>query len=200
MSDPRKAIALDPRIARTRNAVQLAVLGLLSEAHPFEKLTISEVASVAGITRKTFYARFGSLERVVSDIAEDMFESIADSITDELLLMPLTNTNLTTFVFRAYENQKSTLTSLLTYCPSSLFLKPCARVFAILLDRALNVNHFEQLPEVEREYLTAIVGNTVYATISVWVDRGFSDSPEQLSALLVTLLGPGLENVLKGKI
>ncbi|MGK0470898.1 MAG: AcrR family transcriptional regulator, partial [Candidatus Azotimanducaceae bacterium] len=76
---------LDPRVARTRTAVETAVVSLLSEEHPFTTLTISEVAMAAGVTRKTLYARFGSLEQVVKEMASKMFEEIADNITNDML-------------------------------------------------------------------------------------------------------------------
>ena len=89
MSESKKI--LDPRIARTRTAVEMSVVELLSEEHPFTSLTISEVAKDAGITRKTLYARFGSLEQVVKEMASSMFEEIADSITNDMLQVPLSD-------------------------------------------------------------------------------------------------------------
>ena len=95
---------LDPRIARTRTAVELSVIKLLSEERPFTTLTISEVAKAAGITRKTLYARFGSLEQVVKGMASGMFEEIADNITNDMLKVPLSDSVLTSVAFRAHEH------------------------------------------------------------------------------------------------
>jgi AcrR family transcriptional regulator len=188
---------LDPRIARTRTAVELSVIKLLSEERPFTTLTISEVAKAAGITRKTLYARFGSLEQVVKGMASGMFEEIADNITNEMLKVPLSDSVLTSVAFRAHEQHKSTLMPLLKYCPSFLFLDPCREVTGKLIDRIISVNHFHPLPAFEREYLTAIHCSTLHATLTVWVERGFIDSPDQLSELIVKLFGPGVDSFLK---
>ena len=191
---------LDPRIARTRTAVELSVIKLLSEERPFTTLTISEVAKAAGITRKTLYARFGSLEQVVKGMASSMCEEIADNITSDMLKVPLSNSVLTSVAFRAHEQHKSTLMPLLKYCPSFLFLDPCREVTGGLIDRIISVNHFHPLPAFEREYLTAIHCSTLHATLTVWVERGFIDSPDQLSELIVKLFGPGVDSFLKSLV
>jgi AcrR family transcriptional regulator len=188
---------LDPRIARTRTAVEMSVVKLLSAERPFISLTISEVAKDAQITRKTLYARFGTLEQVVKEMASSMFEEIADNITDDMLKVPLTDSILTAVVFRAHEQHKSILTPLIMYCPGFLFLEPCRDVIGKLLDRIISVNHFHPLPAFEREYLTAIHCSTLHATLTVWVERGFIDSPDKLAGLMVKLLGPGVDNFLK---
>jgi AcrR family transcriptional regulator len=198
MGEPRQS--LDPRIARTRTAVELSVIKLLSEERPFTTLTISEVAKAAGITRKTLYARFGSLEQVVKGMASSMFEEIADNITNDMLKVPLSDSVLTSVAFRAHEQHKSTLMPLLKYCPSFLFLDPCREVTGELIDRIISVNHFHPLPAFEREYLTAIHCSTLHATLTVWVERGFIDSPDQLSALIVKLFGPGVDSFLKSLV
>jgi AcrR family transcriptional regulator len=198
MGEPRQI--LDPRIARTRTAVELSVIKLLSEERPFTTLTISEVAKAAGITRKTLYARFGSLEQVVKGMASSMFEEIANNITNDMLKVPLTDSVLTSVAFRAHEQHKSTLMPLLKYCPSFLFLDPCREVTGELIDRIISVNHFHPLPSFEREYLTAIHCSTLHATLTVWVERGFIDSPDQLSELIVKLFGPGVDSFLKSLV
>ena len=95
---------LDPRTSRTRTAVELSVIKRLSEARPFTTLTISEVAKAAEITRKTLYARFGSLQQVVKGMASSMFEEIANNITNDILKIPLSDSVLTSVAFRAHEH------------------------------------------------------------------------------------------------
>ena len=188
---------LDPRIARTRSAVELSVFKLLSKDQPFTSLTISEVAKDAGITRKTLYARFGSLEQVVKDMAQNMFEEIAESISDDMLKVPLPHSVITSVVFRANELHKSRLWPLLKYCPGFLFVEPCREVIGQLLDRVVDVNNFQPVPDFEREYLIAIQCSTLHAVLMVWVERDFTDSPDQLSELMEKLLGPGVDTFLK---
>ncbi|MFT5210130.1 MAG: hypothetical protein ACI9CE_001854 [Flavobacterium sp.] len=126
-----------------------------------------------------------------------MFEEIAEYITDDMLSVPLSDSALTSVAFRAYEQRKSTLTPLLKFCPGFLFLAPCREIIGELLDRIISVNNFHPLPAFEREYLTAIHCSTLHATLTVWVERGFIDPPEQLSELMVKLFGSGIDTFLK---
>ncbi len=187
---------LDPRIARTRLAVQMSVVKLLSAEHPFSALTISEVAVDAGVTRKTLYARFGSLEQVVKDVAFSMFEEIAKTISDDMVKVPLSESALTPLVFRAYDQHQAILTPLLKYCPAFLFVEPCREVIGKLLDRTISVNQFRPLPAFEREYLIAIFCSTLHATLMVWIEREYNDSPDQLAELIMKILGPGVDTFL----
>lgn len=49
----------DPRVTRTTHALRQAVLGLASE-RPASRITVAELAERAGVTRATFYNRYGT--------------------------------------------------------------------------------------------------------------------------------------------
>ena len=65
-------------------AIREALLALLDEGRELETetLTVSELAARAGVTRKTFYARCGSIEGVVSGIACDLFAEAPETVAD----------------------------------------------------------------------------------------------------------------------
>jgi len=174
-----------------------AVLRLLSEGQPLSSLTVSEVAALACVTRKTLYARFGSLEQVVKEIAYEMFVKAASSLTDELLTGPAINRELSALVFRALREDQQTLQSLMTQCPSSLIIEPSGEVFRALLDRVITLNRYAPLTEFERDYLTAIVGSTIHGMVLVWIEREFVDSAEELAQLFGNVMGPGFELLLQ---
>jgi hypothetical protein len=102
MSETRQV--LDPRIARTRTALELSLIKRLPEERPFTTLTISEVAKASEIKRKTLYVRFGPLQQVVKGMASRMFEESADNITNDILKIPLSDSVLTSVAFRAHEH------------------------------------------------------------------------------------------------
>jgi AcrR family transcriptional regulator len=190
------AVAADPRIARSEATIQAALLGLLAAGRPFGSLTVSEVADAAGVTRKTFYARFGSLERVVYRLVADLFTSIVDDIDDAMLRLPRREPAVAMLVFRAYETHRDVLGPLIAQCPSGLFLPPVSAVAGRLLDRLLAVNDAPDLDEVRRDYLIAVVASVVHGILTVWVRRGFSEPPEALAGLTDALLAEGIERLL----
>lgn len=188
--------AVDPRIARSEGAIFSALLAQLAEGRSFDALTVSEVAERAGVTRKTFYARFGSLERVVHRIVSDLLGAIVDGLDDEVLRLPRTDRAASTLVFAAYDAHRDELAPLLTQCPAGLFLAPVSEVADRLLDRVLAVNAAPPMSGPRRDYLISVVASVMHGMLSVWVRRGFSEPPEEVASFMDTLLGEGIEKFL----
>ncbi|MFF3752547.1 TetR/AcrR family transcriptional regulator [Streptomyces sp. NPDC002018] len=63
---------VDPRIARTAHALETAVVALASE-RPASRITVSELADRAGVSRATFYNRFGTpLDVLIQVLRRDL--------------------------------------------------------------------------------------------------------------------------------
>ena len=188
----------DLRIRRTVAAIRQALLTLLDEGRELETLTVSELAARAGVTRKTFYARCGSIEGVVSGIACDLFAEIAGGIDDELLRFPLTDGALSRCVFAAYDTRRGELAPLIRHCPAALIVEPVRAAVAKLLDRALLVNGAPAPDDARRAYLLGVLASVAHGVLSVWVKRDFAEAPETVADLVDTLLATGLERLILG--
>jgi AcrR family transcriptional regulator len=188
----------DPRIVRSETSIRQALLDCLAAGREFNTLTVSEIASDAGVTRKTFYARFGSLEQVVDRMVADVFADIAAQIDDEMLRLPLKDNSLAMLVFKACEENQTVLSSLVRQCPAGLFLEPASVVASSLLDRAIRVNNVSPMPDVNREYLVMTVTTMIHGVLTVWIKRGFSESTEQVASFIDTLLAEGLQKIVAG--
>ena len=186
----------DPRIIRSKAAIQQALLNQIAIGRDFESLTVSEIAERAGLTRKTFYARFGSLGQVVESVIIELFSDIASRIDDTMLRIPMTNNSGSMLVFRAYEAQREILAPLVRHCPTALFIKPVGFVVSNLLRRTIAINDLQPMNEAEEAYLVAVIASTIHGVLSVWVERGFSESPEQVAVFLDNLLVDGLQKLL----
>ena len=186
----------DPRIIRSKAAIQQALLNQIAVGRDFESLTVSEVAERAGLTRKTFYARFGSLGQDVESVIIELFSDIASRVDDTMLRIPMTNNSGSMLVFRAYEAQREILEPLIRHCPTALFIKPVGFVVSNLLRRTIAINDLQPMNEADEAYLVAVIASTVHGVLSVWVERGFSESPEQVAVFLDNLLVDGLQKLL----
>ena len=186
----------DPRIVRSKAAIQQALLNQIAIGRDFESLTVSEIAERAGLTRKTFYARFGSLGQVVESVIIELFSDIASRIDDTMLRIPMTNNSGSMLVFRAYEAQREILAPLIRHCPTALFIKPVGFVVSNLLRRTIAINDLQPMNEADEAYLVAVIASTIHGVLSVWVERGFSESPEQVAVFLDNLLVDGLQKLL----
>lgn len=186
----------DPRIARSELAIQQALLTQLAAGREFASLTVSEIADQAGVTRKTFYARYGTLEQVVRRLLMDLFLLIASRVDDQMLRIPLQDNSLAMLVFSVYEEHQTILTPLVRQCPTNLFIEPATTVVAQLLDRVIEVNQATPMREVDRAYLVATVASMVHAVLAVWVQRNFIEPPEQVAEFVDTLLARGMQVLL----
>jgi len=185
----------DPRVIRSEIAIQQALLESLGSGRHFNSLTVSEIAVNAGVTRKTFYARFGSLDQVVNRMVENLFTPIAAGLDDEMLKIPLADDSLALTVFRACEQHQAVLAPLISQCPAGLFLEPVGAVTALLLDRVMTVNGAPLMSEAEKAYLVASMASMVHGVLSVWARREFSEPAEWVATLIDTLLADGLQKL-----
>ncbi|NQV66289.1 MAG: TetR/AcrR family transcriptional regulator [SAR86 cluster bacterium] len=185
----------DPRVVRTEAAIKHALLEQLAAGCSFSALTVSEISLAAGVTRKTFYARFGSPEQVVERIVTDLFDEIIRTIDDDMLRLPLLDNSLAMMVFRAYDEHQSVLAPLVRYCPVNLFVGPVSTIAGQLLERAIKVNKAPPMDEARQAYLVATIASIVHGVVSVWVKRGFSESPEQVASFVDELLTDGIQRI-----
>jgi AcrR family transcriptional regulator len=183
----------DPRIARSEAAIQGALLGQLAAGRHFDSLTVSEIATRAGVTRKTFYARFASLEQVVSRSVEGIFSAIGASIEDRMLTIPLVDNSLAMRVFEGCACHQAVLGPLIRNCPPGLFVDPVSAVAQRLLERAMRVNRASPMHPIEEAYLIAAVASMVHGVVSVWARRGFSEPAERVATFVDTLLADGMQ-------
>ncbi len=69
------ASSSDPRVARTRESLRLAMLGLL-ENKPLEQVTINDITGAAGVGKTTFFRHFSSKEALLDDIAAEQIHRL----------------------------------------------------------------------------------------------------------------------------
>ena len=72
----------DPRVQRTRFAIREAFERLL-ETTDYTDITVSALAREAGISRKTFYAHYSSVDALLRQIVRDMLDSVVAEIEPE---------------------------------------------------------------------------------------------------------------------
>ena len=63
----------DKRVIKTRTAIIKATVSLISKKN-IEQITISEIADLAMINRKTFYSHYNSVYDVLNDIENEIIK------------------------------------------------------------------------------------------------------------------------------
>jgi AcrR family transcriptional regulator len=170
----------NPRVWRSLDKTATALFALLREKN-YSDITISEVCAQAGLTRKTFYRDFDSLDDVI-DFA--VYARMNEYIQ---------NTNPTSFgdyvlqFFKFCASRKDILSlfekqgiyhlltrSFCAYLPQSAFLKNLA------IAAGFNSEN--------RDYYWKSLVSEECGFVEVWISRGFQETPEQLVKLNLQLL------------
>ncbi|MCB8943088.1 MAG: TetR/AcrR family transcriptional regulator [Ardenticatenaceae bacterium] len=74
---------LDPRVRRTHQALQEAMLSLIQEK-PYDAITIQEITERGDLNRATFYLHYSSKEELLADSLEGHFDAVVARIAAEV--------------------------------------------------------------------------------------------------------------------
>ena len=74
---------LDPRVRRTRRALQQSLLALVQET-AYETITIQQITERGDLNRATFYLHYSSKEELLADALEGHFDAVVARIMVEV--------------------------------------------------------------------------------------------------------------------
>lgn len=186
----------DPRAQRTQRALEDALLAALGESQAWEAVTVKALATAAGVTRKTFYSHFPSLEALAAQCLCRVFGEVLPLYDTTALTLPWKPRALMEETLACLAKQRQQLGPLLLNLPAHLPLKAAQDLAETLLDRALKANDLASLGTAPRTYLLAMIGGVVHGMLYSWAERGFKDSPAILAAIMDSALSKGIEKIL----
>ena len=79
MSTEKRSV--DRRVIKTKRAIKNAFARLLTEKD-INEITISDIAAVADINRKTFYNYYSGVHEVIDEIENDIIRHVDEALTD----------------------------------------------------------------------------------------------------------------------
>lgn len=82
LGSSRQRKSSDRRVLRTRRNIREAFFQLLNDKDP-EKITVSEIANLADIDRKTFYLHYASIEDLVEEEAHAVVKRLTRVIVED---------------------------------------------------------------------------------------------------------------------
>ena len=158
-----------------REAIGQALIRML-ETLPFEKITVSELARVAGVSRSSFYRNYDSTRDVLADYIGTIYRGFFRGTT----------------IPRAETETEGRAAFLL---PRFRFIRDHAREFTALRKNGLLLYVFESmdrklilrkggLEDSASFYYEALTAGACAGLVGRWIDRGFRESPEEMAALL----------------
>jgi AcrR family transcriptional regulator len=184
----------DPRVLRTRQMLQDALLELMSEK-PFRRIHVSEITERAGLARPTFYLHFRSKEELLLSRLDRIFEQYMAEIEPflglddqgvlaaKLFEQLQSNSALVRLMAESEEEIARLVMNRLREYTQELFQE-------FPLEAPL-----EELPPHITDFALASLAGSTYALILQWVKADMPYSPKVMGGLLMALVRPGLVDV-----
>lgn len=187
----------DKRCIKTHNKIINAFLKLTT-VKKYQDITVSELASYAGINRKTFYSHFCGVHAIVEELEDDLVTKITD-IVKNIDIHKLLN-NPYDFVSKI----NAVTTSKISFIEQISRMKSMGDFEKKIKDRVIhNIMEGIELPKREtiklRDCLEFIFSGLV-ASIMHWINNREEETLEELYANISELLVYGAKHILSNVI
>ena len=168
---------------RSKTQICSAVMKLL-ETTPYNKLTISQVCSTAGISRPTFYNNFQSMDAVVHYKLEQMKERYDRKHSYD------SDISLRFADFYSFVKCSKELNLLIVR--NRLFHIFGEQIRDEYLDYIME-HETDTLDEFHRDYLPEYLSATIISLLQRWMDTGYRETPEQMAEITSKLMNGYME-------
>jgi AcrR family transcriptional regulator len=185
---------LDPRIQRTRELLGQSLMGLLSQKE-FEKITVQDITSHAGVNRATFYAHFEDKYALIDYLMRERFQtSLRGKLGNRT---EFTNDSLRALTLVACEF----LGGFVGHCKPNPGMKNNAvmeaQVQVCLYEILLSwLNAHSVALTNTPEFVANVVSWVIFGSVSQWAHKHKRIPAEQLSDQVLGLLTTGLRPLL----
>ena len=168
----------NPSSIRSRKEITEALLKLM-ELYPYQEISVKQIILETDLARRTFYRNYASKEDVLDSVITDKITEYAE----ELTLNPESPLDV---IFSFCEKNRSFLMLLhkngLLYL-LLLKLNTMIPMFNQVTDRA-NSMFALVIGDLEPDYLIAFNVGAIWNVIFKWVDRGMTDSADEIKGTI----------------
>lgn len=176
----------DKRVIKTRRAIKQALL-VLMEDHDLAQITPADVAEVALISKKTFFAHYSSVSSVVEELENESVESLSSILGDGDLLSD--RARLAQALARAHDSFSDTTSQI-----GRLFR---SRARNDLLDKAKSLLEEKlrsgiQGGEERLTYATEFVAGGVISVCKRWFSSEGEATPEEVADIVSSIAANGM--------
>lgn len=167
----------DARIVKTKNDIERAMIKLLSEKS-YDKITVKDICSEAGISRATFYNQFNDKNDFVHKYRMTVLKKVTRTIAKDDRMNQITLLNKLLSII----TQQDELFLLLISMNGSIEVQ---ENFKMMIRENAKKNILKYIDmqfqsEQEIHYFTVFMSNAIFGIIQEWVRNGRQESPEEL--------------------
>lgn len=175
---------LDPRIRRTRQALQQALEKLL-QTKEFDRISVQEIAEAAELNRATFYDHYADRHALLMALVGGRFCGL------------LTERGVN-FNFSCDGALRATVLATYDYLAAQRRLEPHMEQAIVAVVRRILLEGFEKEPPrlgAPTPMVAAAAAGALYAAVKEWQQTPGHGQPEELAATVAMLLMPMLRPV-----
>jgi AcrR family transcriptional regulator len=172
----------DPRQLKTKNALFQALASLLKEKE-FDRITVSDIAKEAHVTRKTFYNHYQ--DKI------DMVEEYQRLLSEEILSLQTAHSafDYAYFVdlFTLLNKKDALLGGLMSVRGSAALQEIMKGTMAEYCRKQLA---HEEADPLFLKYQSVMMANAIFGVIQYWLSTGQKTSPEETARIVCRLRFP----------
>jgi AcrR family transcriptional regulator len=184
----------DRRARRTRRQLQQALLQLLGD-EPMSKVTVSQIAARADVSRQAFYLHFGSKEELLLSQVDDLFEEVrAMVLPSPARPRAVGLQDLIAASFAEWARHACSLAIAMQIEDKDQVMERMRVHVADLMDMFARHGRDEVVASPMREYLVDFFTGGVYMLLRSWIRDGLATPSTQLADLTYGILSSQLSS------
>lgn len=177
----------DLRVVKTKDILYEALL-LSLQSKPIDKITITEICSLAKINRGTFYRYFETVQQLFDEYFDIVQQKLKDAYIE-----PYKKTNFEVkFIdpkivrfFNHILEHKNFYRFALLESSDIQYYKKVFQVLKEILNQTYEKSYADN--EVEYDYAISYQSNAIIGLLIEWIQRNFEETPDQLNLLALKL-------------
>ena len=183
---------MDRRQRKTREAIFNAFIELLSKKSA-SSITVGEIIEKADIGRATFYSHFETKDHLLSEMCDELFCHIFDSMDDrhgdhKHIFDCDAPSSVYLHLFRHLQKNDNHILELLCDEQNEVFLRYFKKGLLKLAGSTIG-EHPEILGSVPKDYFANIIAATFIETVRWWVKDKMRGSPEEITGYFLVAIG-----------
>jgi AcrR family transcriptional regulator len=180
----------DRRVRRTRRLLQQALLQLLGD-EPLSKVTVSQIAARADVSRQAFYLHFSSKEELLLSHVDDVFDEIRATVLPSPTRPRAAGLKeLLTTTFDEWARHADSLGLALQIEDKDQVIERIRVHVADLMDAFAQYGREDVVAYPMHEYVVDFITGGVYMLLRSWSRDGLATPSTQMAELAYSLIGP----------
>ncbi|MFT4245908.1 MAG: TetR/AcrR family transcriptional regulator [Micrococcaceae bacterium] len=177
----------DLRIQNTKQKIFDALTRLLKTTS-FSKISVSDIANEAQISRGAFYHNFNDKYQLV----ESYMKNAAGHIYSKIQTTNTDTTDVKSFIesiLKVHSTESDLLGALLSDNGTlEVHHKVRDTIKNMIKAKLLPKHDFGTASELEKDYLTVFISNAIFGVLQRWLSNGRQETPEEVAEIIVKII------------